>query len=160
MVRAGAAAFVRREKRRRGRGHRATARQAPQIREPVIESKFGAPITVVRENLQEVEQNKYIRFVREQIDLFKDDFPDYIESESNRQSLVTYLQKKGWPITRKNLGIAYTDLLEEGDILVVRQAEAHSTSTDESAAVATVENQPAPGAESGIDGSSDRSYAN
>ena len=114
-----------------------------------LESKFGAPISVVRENLQEVEQNKYIRFVREQIDLFKDDFPDYIESESNRQSLVTYLQKKGWPITRKNLGIAYTDLLEEGDILIVRQAGA-DRSTVESDAVATVENQPAPSAESEI----------
>lgn len=111
-----------------------------------LESKFGAPIGVIRENLQEVEQNKYIRFVNEQVEAFKMDFPDYVQSGSNREALVKYLQKKDWPITRKNLGIAYTDLLEEGDILVVRQP-VDETLEVAPVAEASAEVTPAPSTE-------------
>lgn len=108
----------------------------------LLESKFGAPLSVVRENLQEVEQNKYMRAVAEEIRKFKLDFPDYVESDSNRDTMRDYLLKKGWPVTRKNLGIAYTDLLEEGDILVVRQPVREEIVVDPADA-ASSENQPA-----------------
>ena len=111
-----------------------------------LESKFGAPIGVIRENLQEVEQNKYIRFVNDQVEAFKLDFPDYVQSASNREALVKYLQKKEWPVTRKNLGIAYTDLLEEGDILVTRQAVRETETVVEPAAAASAEVTPVPSA--------------
>ncbi len=116
----------------------------------LLEAKFGAPLSVVRENLQEVEQNKYIRLVANEIDKFKMDFPDYVESDSNRDTLRDYLLKKGWPITRKNLGIAYTDLLEEGDILVVRQPVDETETEVVTANAASLENQPAPRPEAEI----------
>ena len=115
----------------------------------LLESKFGAPLSVVRENLQEVEQNKYIRFVEDEIRKFTLDFPDYVKSDSNRDSLRDYLLKKGWPVTRKNLGIAYTDLLEEGDILVTTQS-VDEESEVAPAAAASVEEQPAPRLETEI----------
>jgi hypothetical protein len=108
-----------------------------------LESKFGAPIGVIRENLQEVEQNKYIRFVNEQVEAFKMDFPDYVQSASNREALVKYLQKKDWPITRKNLGIAYTDLLEDGDTIIVRQPVHEQETVVDTAAAASAEIPPA-----------------
>jgi hypothetical protein len=108
-----------------------------------LESKFGAPIGVIRENLQEVEQNKYIRFVNEQVEAFKMDFPDYVQSASNREALVKYLQKKDWPITRKNLGIAYTDLLEDGDTIIVRQPVYEPETVVDPAAAASAEVTPA-----------------
>lgn len=108
----------------------------------LLEAKFGAPLSIVRENLQEVEQNKYIRFVAEEIRKFTLDFPDYVKSDSNRDTLRDYLMKKGWPVTRKNLGIAYTDLLEEGDILVTTQPVDEEIEVAP-ATVSSVENQPA-----------------
>jgi hypothetical protein len=109
----------------------------------LLEAKFGAPLSVVRENLQEVEQNKYMRMVAEEIRKFKLDFPDYVESDSNRDTIRDYLLQKGWPVTRKNLGIAYTDLLEEGDILVTRQPVEEIETVVDTAAAASAENQPA-----------------
>lgn len=86
-----------------------------------IEAKFGAPIDSIRENLREVETNKYIRFVDEQVSAFKTDHPEYIESEYNRDTLTKYLAKQKWSITKKNLELAYADLLES-DQLVTRKA--------------------------------------
>lgn len=109
-----------------------------------LEAKVGAPIETFRENLRETEQNRRIRFVQEQVELFKTDHPEYVESEINRDTLVRYLNKKKWPITKTNLELAFADLVEDG--LLITQV-ARQTTEGVPASVATEEVPPAPNAE-------------
>lgn len=85
----------------------------------LLEAKFGAPTETIRQTLRTTEIEARKQFVREQVEVFKSEHPDYVESEGNRNALVKLLNKKGWPITAKNLAIAYNELAEDG-LLVLR----------------------------------------
>ena len=114
----------------------------------LLEAKFGAPVEVIRQKLRETELSQRIEFTREQIAAFKEEHPEYVESATNRDTLIKYLNKNGWSITKKNLEIAFADLVEDG--LIVTRAVKQEPEV-EPATVATVsETQLAPAVEPGI----------
>lgn len=96
---------------------------AYEANKTLVEALLGAPIETVRENLRQTEVYKRADFIREQVQIFKDENPDYVESETNRDTLRRYLAKKDWPMTHRNLGIAFAELKSEEGLLVVRAAK-------------------------------------
>lgn len=110
-----------------------------------LEAKFGAPVEVIRQKLRETELNQRIQYTREQIADFKEDHPEYVESEGNRDTLIKYLNKRGWPITKKNLEIAFADLAEDG--LILTRAVEQETEVEPVAVATATEVLPAPAVE-------------
>lgn len=97
-----------------------TASDAVKI---LLEAQFGAPVESVRLVLREAEIAKRVERIRESIAEFKKVHPEYVESESNRDTLSKYLDKHNMPYTKKNLEIAFEDLMQD-NLLTVRAPKA------------------------------------
>jgi hypothetical protein len=82
------------------------------------EAVYGAPAEKIREALRQVEIDKRVGQIQFAISEFKSAHPEYVESAENKANLLKYLEKKNYPITKKNLEIAFEDLLRDELILV------------------------------------------
>jgi hypothetical protein len=80
---------------------------------------MGHPPEDIRSALQQIEVNKQVERIQYAIQEFKNDHPEYVESASNSDNLLKYIEKKKCPITKKNLEIAFADLLRD-ELIVVR----------------------------------------
>lgn len=82
------------------------------------EAVYGAPAEKIREALRQVEIDKRVGNIQFAIGEFKSAHPEYVESAENKNNLLKYLEKKQWPITKKNLEIAFDELVRDELILV------------------------------------------
>lgn len=89
----------------------------------LLEAQFGAPVESVRQVLREAEIAKRVERIRESISDFRKAHPEYVESESNRDTMTKYLDKHNMPYTKKNLEIAFEDLMQD-NLLTVRAPQA------------------------------------
>lgn len=87
---------------------------APDAYKTLLEAQFGAPVDVIRKILQQTELNNRVETMREHVELFKYAHPEYVDSETNKEKMLKFLDKKKWPITKKNLELAYEELGGEG----------------------------------------------
>lgn len=92
----------------------------------LLEAQFGAPVESVRQVLREAEINKRAENIRYCIREFKIAHPEYVESESNRDTMNKYLEKHQMPYTKKNLEIAFEDLNQDG-LLTLKAPQAAVT---------------------------------
>jgi hypothetical protein len=91
---------------------------APEAISILIEAKLGGSLESVRQVLRQQEIDKRVGRIQESIDVFKAGHPEYVESAENKNELLKYLEKRELPLTRKNLEIAFSDLCDEGKILL------------------------------------------
>lgn len=87
------------------------------------EAVYGAPPEAVQESLRDREIQKRIEAIREAVNEFKRQTPEYVESQSNGETLKKYMEKNNLRYTVKNLKIAYEDLANE-QLLTVRASQA------------------------------------
>lgn len=95
---------------------------APEAAKALLEAMLGAPIDTIRRTLQATETSQRLGFVRDAIQIFIGNHPEYIPSESNRDIIVKYLEKKNLPVTVNNLEIAFDDLTQD-NLLLLRAPE-------------------------------------
>ena len=100
----------------------------------MLEAEIGAPIEVVRRNLQKTDVAERMQFIRAEVKKFTDAHPEYVPSQANSDLLEAWLEKRNKPVTHKNLEIAFADLCEDG-LLTLRAV------SDNNPKVAT---EPAP----------------
>jgi len=112
---------------------------APEAVRTLIEAQFGASAETIREALRQVEISKRVADIQYAISEFKSAHPEYVESPSNKEILLKYMEKKGYAITKKNLEIAFEDLRRD-ELILVRAPKA----PEPSAPVTPVADAPAP----------------
>jgi hypothetical protein len=84
----------------------------------LLEAKLGAPIEVIRQQFREQEIERRAEYMRGQIDLFKNAHPEYVESDYNMETMVAYLNKHRMALTKKNLEIAFDDLVSSDQLTI------------------------------------------
>src|SRR6266550_1044254 len=112
--------------------------KAAEAHRALLEAELGAPIETIRTSLRDAEIQKRVVSIQDAIAQFKKNTPEYVESESNGQTLNKYMEKKQLRYTAKNLKIAFEDLVND-DLLIVRAPKAAVTE-----AVTTPVVTPAP----------------
>jgi len=100
--------------------------KATEAHRLLLEAELGAPIETIRTSLRENEIQKRVVSIQGAIAQFKAENPDYVESQSNGETLRKYMEKKQLRYTVKNLKIAFDDLVNDG-LLVVRAPKAAVT---------------------------------
>ena len=100
-------------------GNPATAQEGYRI---LMESEFGAPLSEVRKYLEKNEIDQRVAEIQRETDSFLVAHPEYHDSESNQEKILVYLQKHNCAVTKKNLEIAYKDLMNNG-LLAVKPSE-------------------------------------
>lgn len=85
----------------------------------MIEAEFGAPIETIRERLQWTEFQERDNLMDQAVTAFLQDHPEYYNHNRNRDDMSTWLEKRGLPVTRKNLESAYQALKDD---LIARPA--------------------------------------
>lgn len=99
---------------------------APDALRTLIEAQFGAPVSAVREALQQVEIDKRVKSIQLAIAEFKEQTPDYVESAANRENIEKYMEKHKLRYTVKNLKIAF-NALKDDDLITIRAPKAVET---------------------------------
>lgn len=92
---------------------------APEAYRTLLEAEFGAPAESIREALRQVEINKRVAIIQYAIAEFKAAHPEYVESAQNKETLTKYMDKKGYAYTKKNLEIAFEELVRD-ELLLIR----------------------------------------
>jgi hypothetical protein len=96
---------------------------APEALRVLLEAQFGAPVEDVRAALRQIEIDRHVRRIQYEIDLFTEAHPEYVKCAENKDNLLKYLDKHQLPVTKKNLEIAFNDLLED-ELILVRKPKA------------------------------------
>lgn len=96
-------------------------RTAAEANKILLEAELGAPLEDIRRTLRTSEENSRIQSMRYEIELFKAAHPEYVESESNRDTIIQFVTKKKWALTKKNLELAFEELSNDG-LLTVQAA--------------------------------------
>ena len=102
----------------------------------MLEAEIGAPIEVVRRNLQKTDVAERIQFIRGEVAKFTAAHPEYVRSQANSDLLEKWLEKREKPLTYRNLEIAFADLCEDGLLTLQTIAEPKPKVTPEPAPVA------------------------
>jgi hypothetical protein len=119
------------------------------------EVKASHNLTVEQYNALPAESRALIQdtIQAQQILAFQQDWPEYYATARNFEKIGKYLNKRGWPLTRRNLELAYKDLTadEELDlrpVLSVAKVDAAPAAPEPVQSVATVveDSTPAPAA--------------
>lgn len=118
--------------------------QAAEGQRLLLEAQLGAPLTVIRQKLQEVEITKRQENARIQGAKFLKDNPDYVDCDANNDLMMKYLQKRKLAYTAKNLGIAFSDL-KNGNYLVIQPPKADKIVTPVAQPAIPIVPTPAPG---------------
>lgn len=100
----------------------------------LLEAKLGAPLEKVRKTLQKTEEHNRIESMRYEIELFKYAHPEYVDSEANKDTMIKFINKKQWALTKKNLELAFEELGSEG-LLTVQVKPPATTETPVAAVV-------------------------
>ncbi len=88
-----------------------------------LESQLGAPLETVRTTLriaQEIKRGMLARAAGEQ---FTSNHPEFVPSLKNAQTIIGWLEKKGYPATLKNMEIAYDELTKTDGLLEIYDSE-------------------------------------
>jgi len=100
-------------------GNPATAQEGYRI---LMENEFGAPLSEVRKYMEKAEIDQRIAEIQRETDSFLAAHLEYHDSETNQEKILAYLQKNNYAVTKKNLEIAYKDLMNHG-LLAVKPSE-------------------------------------
>ncbi len=68
--------------------------KAAEAHRALLEAELGAPIETIRTSLRDAEIQKRVVSIQDAIAQFKKSTPEYVESESNGQTLNKYMEKK------------------------------------------------------------------
>lgn len=87
------------------------------------EADLGAPASVIIQKLQEAQNVIRLKGEEEAGAEFLGDHEDFQPSRANGIKLVEHLKTKGKPVTRRNLGIAFQQLVAAGDKSLLRKVD-------------------------------------
>ena len=94
----------------------------PDAIKTLLEAQFGAPPAKVREALMWIAVNDRANLASNNVFLFRQAHPDYVECEANREAMEVYLNKNKMGYTKKNLALAFEALKADG-LVILRAAE-------------------------------------
>jgi hypothetical protein len=118
----------------------ATATEAYKI---MMEAQFGASAEVIRARFRQLEINNRVENIRDAIEQFVKETPEYVESQSNGELIKKYMEKHKLRYTAKNLKIAFEDLMESS-LLTVQAPKVEKTTPAPAASAELVAAAPAP----------------
>jgi hypothetical protein len=101
----------------------ATATEAYKI---MMEAQFGASMDTIRAKFRQLEIDNRVDKIRDAIEQFVKETPEYVESQSNGESIKKYMEKHKLAYTAKNLKIAFEDLKDSG-LLTVQAPKVEKT---------------------------------
>ena len=82
----------------------------------IVNSTSKVPLEVIAEKALEDDQKLSDEFYVTEANAFREEHPEYNPTDKNRDALFDELKANGWDLTRNNLAIAYSTLLDRGEI--------------------------------------------
>lgn len=120
---------------------------APDAIREVIESVFGANVDTVRAKLRSAEVRDRVDFIKQETDKFIQDHPEYYGTKRNQDTILKWLNKKGYAITANNLERAYADLASVEGVLDIAPVTEPPLPVPAPAPAAAITAASTPGAE-------------
>lgn len=117
--------------------------KAAQAHKILLEAQLGAPIDVIRAKFRNLEITERVDFIRTEVSAFRQENPDYVECEANKDKIEKYMTKYNLRWNRKNLKTAFEDLKSSGLMITQVQKAPESVPAPATPAAAEVPT-PAP----------------
>jgi hypothetical protein len=88
-----------------------------EVVDEIVTAKQGAAPSMVGQKFAEFDKEAADNFYREEAEAFVKDYPEYYPVQENSEKLMNALRASGYDLTRNNLAIVYTNLLENGQLI-------------------------------------------